>query len=138
MYFLSKRGVYNMANISWNAQSLSNYFSTSLGNQNSPYQSIYNNLSDYNLIKSGKYNKLMKAYYQKLKSDAEAETSENTDTSKKTDTSKASNDKKADTSSKTSTSKTTSSEEQKTSTTKTSSDKKASTFTTSSVIDTFI
>lgn len=82
-----------MANISWDSASITNYFSNSLGAmRNTTCSSIYNNIGDYGLIKSGKYKKLMGAYYDKLEKDNASES-----TTDKTDSTKKDKDKKEST-----------------------------------------
>lgn len=55
-----------------NAQTIAQYFSnmpaatTSSSSTNSPFSGLINSLSDYGLMRSGSYTKLMKAYYSNL------------------------------------------------------------------------
>lgn len=84
-----------MAKISWDSTSIANYFSNFLGGlKNTSCSSIYNSLGDHNLIKSGKYKKLVSAYYDKLEKDQASESVSDKNASDKAENKKENNTSK--------------------------------------------
>lgn len=71
----------------WN--SINSFFNTSFGSSNSMFGNFYSNLSDASMIKSGTYKKLMRSYFNDVKS-----TSSDT-SSTKTSSSSSSSSKKS-------------------------------------------
>lgn len=69
----------------WN--SINSFFNTSFGSSNSMFGNFYSNLSDASMIKSGTYKKLMRSYFNDVKSTS-------SDTSSKTTSSSSSSSSK--------------------------------------------